>query len=289
MEETKNPPPPAPAEYSVCQHCYRHDVALLPIPPGVLLVLKNHGIIDSQPPVACQFCIDDFTKFRNSPTIYMEKFRVEMEVKAKLWRERVNLIKEGQRFMTLEAWADALKKYSQYIETIEKCLGVSFREITAPMFAKHGRHEELNTFAIVLWDIVMLLDRVGSAELQLYAYKFVQVGQTSISRKMLIHSMKKYRRKANNKKLFKQMITDMQTNRGCFIATYVFDNAYADEVMQLRKFRDEVLQGSVLGRIFIYCYYRLSPWLILLIPKNLARARLVRKALRRIAAFLADI
>lgn len=46
---------------------------------------------------------------------------------------------------------------------------------------------------------------------------------------------------------------------GCYIATAVYGSYDAPEVMVLRRFRDEVLKKSILGRAFIKVYYTLSP------------------------------
>ncbi len=48
----------------------------------------------------------------------------------------------------------------------------------------------------------------------------------------------------------------------CYIATMVYGSYDAPEVMVLRKFRDEVLQRSWLGRKFIRVYYKYSPSLV---------------------------
>lgn len=46
---------------------------------------------------------------------------------------------------------------------------------------------------------------------------------------------------------------------GCYIATAVYGNYRAPEVMVLRRYRDEVLAKSIVGRMFIKLYYLLSP------------------------------
>lgn len=46
---------------------------------------------------------------------------------------------------------------------------------------------------------------------------------------------------------------------GCFIATAVYGDYEAPEVLVLRSFRDNVLRQSVLGRTFIRTYYATSP------------------------------
>jgi len=46
---------------------------------------------------------------------------------------------------------------------------------------------------------------------------------------------------------------------GCFIATACFGKYNAPEVTVLRKYRDEVLNRTILGKIFIKSYYAISP------------------------------
>lgn len=49
---------------------------------------------------------------------------------------------------------------------------------------------------------------------------------------------------------------------GCYIATMAYGDYDHPQVMELRKFRDEFLNKSVLGRIFISLYYKYSPLLV---------------------------
>lgn len=53
--------------------------------------------------------------------------------------------------------------------------------------------------------------------------------------------------------------TQPAKKEGCYIATAVYGSYDAPQVLTLRRFRDDVLAHSVLGRCFIRTYYRLSP------------------------------
>ena len=46
---------------------------------------------------------------------------------------------------------------------------------------------------------------------------------------------------------------------GCLIATAVYEDFNAPQVKVLRKFRDESLLQSAIGRFFVRLYYRFSP------------------------------
>jgi hypothetical protein len=65
---------------------------------------------------------------------------------------------------------------------------------------------------------------------------------------------------------------------GCFIATACYGSAESPEVVVLRGFRDQVLQASAAGRVFIAAYYRVSPP----IAATLRRHQLLRFVVRTV-------
>jgi hypothetical protein len=73
---------------------------------------------------------------------------------------------------------------------------------------------------------------------------------------------------------------------GCYIATAVYGSYDAPEVLTLRRFRDEFLVKSVVGRGFVKTYYRFSPP----IAKKLEHAKhinlFVRKLLDKLVQWL---
>ena len=52
--------------------------------------------------------------------------------------------------------------------------------------------------------------------------------------------------------------------KGCYISTYVYGSYDCPEVWMLRRYRDDVLSKSWLGRRFISVYYATSPKLVAL-------------------------
>jgi hypothetical protein len=62
--------------------------------------------------------------------------------------------------------------------------------------------------------------------------------------------------------------TAKNQKNGCFIASTVYENPNALEVNTFRYFRDEVLSLYSVGRKFIFYYYKISPFIALLISKS---------------------
>ncbi|HEX2629785.1 MAG TPA: CFI-box-CTERM domain-containing protein, partial [Chitinophagaceae bacterium] len=55
---------------------------------------------------------------------------------------------------------------------------------------------------------------------------------------------------------------------GCFVATACYGDYDAPEVVVLRKYRDDVLGKTFLGRMFIRIYYKVSPSLANMIARS---------------------
>ena len=72
---------------------------------------------------------------------------------------------------------------------------------------------------------------------------------------------------------------------GCYIATAVYGNYSAPEVMVLRRYRDEVLYRKSIGRLFIRIYYFLSPP----IAKRLANMKKLNGAVKKILDSMVEI
>lgn len=195
------------------------------------------------------------------------------------WINRLSDLKQGYLSFRAKNYKEAKELYLNYLRTIELCLGVAIFDINKNMFEKFGRAEELSPFTLTLWDMVIICDKEGkppSEEMTRYATKFVELSKDSISKQTVINSIKKYKREAVNKKIFKQLLIDLGVGGGCFVATYAFSNAYAPEVMQLREFRDHVLMKTKWGRLLVFCYYKTSPAAIyffqtLRVPKFMLR------------------
>jgi hypothetical protein len=72
-----------------------------------------------------------------------------------------------------------------------------------------------------------------------------------------------------------------QQKQGCFIATAVYGSYEADEVLALRRFRDDILNKSMPGRAAIATYYFISPSIARFIETKPAIKNLIRPLLTK--------
>ena len=78
------------------------------------------------------------------------------------------------------------------------------------------------------------------------------------------------------------------TSSGCFIATAAYGTPFAEEIDVLRNWRDDFLEASYPGRLFIRTYYSLSPPVADNISESDGKRRIVRTALGPIVKVLKD-
>jgi len=68
----------------------------------------------------------------------------------------------------------------------------------------------------------------------------------------------------------------------------VYGEYDAPQVLVLRKYRDEVLLSSIIGRIVVKYYYHISPWFVEK-TKNMGALKLIlRNILNRLVKYLED-
>lgn len=77
--------------------------------------------------------------------------------------------------------------------------------------------------------------------------------------------------------------------QGCYIATMAYGNYNHPQVIELRKFRDEVLKKSVIGNSFISFYYKYSPKLVRRLENKEYINKIIKKSLDKFIEFLKGI
>lgn len=75
--------------------------------------------------------------------------------------------------------------------------------------------------------------------------------------------------------------TPSPKNEGCYIATMVYGDYEHPQVLILRKYRDDVLLKSYIGRLFVKVYYLTSPKFVRLLRNHKRINILIRSLLNR--------
>lgn len=73
---------------------------------------------------------------------------------------------------------------------------------------------------------------------------------------------------------------------GCYIATMAYGSYEHPQVLELRKFRDEILRKTFAGRFFIKTYYFISPKLVDILKNKKTINNLIRKGLNQFIKIL---
>jgi hypothetical protein len=73
---------------------------------------------------------------------------------------------------------------------------------------------------------------------------------------------------------------------GCYIATMAYGSYEHPQVLELRQFRDEILQKTIAGRLFIKTYYFISPKLVELLKDKKNINNFIRKGLNQFIKIL---
>ncbi|MEO0165900.1 MAG: CFI-box-CTERM domain-containing protein [candidate division WOR-3 bacterium] len=69
------------------------------------------------------------------------------------------------------------------------------------------------------------------------------------------------------------------TKSSCFISAALNDSLPANEIVLIPQFRDHVLTKSMLGTLFVHCYYLFSPFLAQLIAQSGVLKEIVKIAI----------
>lgn len=111
------------------------------------------------------------------------------------------------------------------------------------------------------------------------------IGINDEARAVLLKNLDDYSQKLQNLDPDFKKPEIPQKAPGCYIATAVYGSYDAYEVVVLRRFRDEFLMQSLLGRFFIKAYYKYGPIFAIAVKKTPSVSRNIRKLLDRFVAY----
>ncbi len=72
------------------------------------------------------------------------------------------------------------------------------------------------------------------------------------------------------------------SSKGCYIATMAYGDFEHPQVIVLRRYRDDILLNSVIGRVLVKLYYLISPKIVLVIKNHSTTNSFIRKTLDKL-------
>ncbi|MCB0411783.1 MAG: hypothetical protein KDD22_04615 [Bdellovibrionales bacterium] len=249
----------------------------------------NAAGVSTPPERVCANCFSNLTgKVSQGVKLRLEAQNKEKN-KLKMWKSRVNLIKEARTLMTKKAYSEAAVCYEKYIRVLEIVYGVKKGGLNPEVFSKSKRSKEMTVLASVYWDLMRIYDtspRYGN-RMQTTAQKLAEFLPFTPIYPDIAKKCESFLKASKNPHVVRSFMKEIKAGGGgCFIATAAFEGAYTSEVLQLRRFREDYLRPSPLGRRTVVFYYRYSPPIARFLNQHPQLKPPVRWVVRRLCSVL---
>lgn len=273
-----------------CPRCGTSVAELQNLDPGVAAKIREGGSTENLPSQVCASCYSQLAGSVARGSVLMAREKAKEQKRLMLWKSRVNLIKKARTCMNDKMFSDAAVAYEKYLKVLEVVFEAKPGELSPEHFKDSARTQELTVVASVYWDLLRIYDtsekygkRQSQAAQKLAVFlKFTPI-YPDITRKAEV-----FLKTAKNPAVIKQFLKLSNENKGrCFIATSAFESPWAPEVVYLAHFRDSILVNYRAGRLFIWCYYLISPPFAWILDRLSPAKPAVRAILRKIISFLA--
>ncbi len=246
---------------ATCPRCQRQAAGLLRIDPGMRLRLQEAGVGSGTPPQICQNCFAELTSQVSQGAKLRAHKVAEQQNKLILWKTRLNHVKEGRKEHDANALASAAVSLERYIRIVEVASEAPPNGLLPEQFKHPAKAKELPVLIAVMWDLFRIYDsmpRMSERQRQI-GFKIAEFAKVTPGGGGVLRQMSKFARISKNKEVVRASLKMANfRDASCFIATVAFGEN-SPEVRILRDYRDEVLENSRAGKIFVKAYYAISP------------------------------
>lgn len=254
-----------------CPRCGAESSELVRIDAGMRIALAEGGMAREVPSEACTNCISEFSKLVSQGARLRAQRKAREANQVALWRNRINVLKQGRTYLAQRLFVEAAIEFEKYIRIIEIVNDLKPGEIKPETLKKNVKTNELDVFISTLWDLIKIYDMNAAYQPKLKEKVGMMIefskhapGFPRIARKMVA-----YTKKSKNREIFNDLLTKCNAPRSkCFIATSTYGDPLHPQVQMLTRFRDEVLEEHLLGQLFIWIYYKVSPPVANFLDKN---------------------
>ncbi len=258
-----------------CPACMVENVALKDVGGGVLV---------------CERCASKSFSTKVRKHIQEAFDRQQARKRKEAWVKRMEVAKKAVKLYETKKLPEALQLFREYVAILEYRHNVPAGGLRSDLFDARKETAELILCSGVYWDMAKIYDKMkGQTEnLRACLNKYVEF---SIDRPHLVlasEAVRKHITTGNpiNKEEFKNAHAVLRKHLAkCFIASAIF-GPLSNEVTIFRNFRDTVLMSFLVGRLFVNCYYKLSPTLAMLLLRFSILSFPFKIILRKLAQLL---
>lgn len=248
-------------EPTPCPRCGKPSAIFVNIDAGLATRIREAGNDEALPGKVCENCFAEVAGSIARGSLVMAREKAKEQKKLMLWKSRVNLIKKARMAMQERAFSESAVAYEKYLKVLEVVFDVKSGELTPTHFKDSAKTSELTIVASTYWDLFRIYDtssRYGERQAAAGKKLAMFVRFTPIYPD-IIRKAEAFQKSAKNPGLVKSFLKEATDGKArCFIATAAFQYE-SPEVQILSHFRDQVLNRSLSGRIFIQTYYIISP------------------------------
>jgi hypothetical protein len=246
-----------------CPRCGAKVPHLAPVETGLKLQLQESGQELSVPDQVCIKCFNELRKTGSHGAKLRAQAKAREEHRIQLWASRVNMIKQARKSMQEKKYSDAAVAYERYLKALEIVFDAEPGGLNPDHFRKAAHQKELTVVTSTYWDLVCIYDtspRYGNRMVK-SVDKLAEFARYTPIYAAIVRKAQAFEKRANNPGNVKRFLMKADAARPfCFVATTVFGERGNPHVATLVRFRDEVLEHSHCGRLFISLYYMTSPW-----------------------------
>ncbi len=245
-----------------CPRCGAESRELVRIDAGMRIALAEGGMAREVPSEACTNCINEFSKLVSQGARLRAQRKAREANQVALWRNRINVLKQGRTYLAQRLFVEAAIEFEKYIRIIEIVNELKPGELKPEHLKKNAKSNELDVFISTVWDLIKIYDMNAAYQPKLKEKvgMMVEFSKHAPSFPRIARKMVAYTKKSKNREIFNDLLTKCNAPRSkCFIATSTYGDPLHPQVLVLTRFRDEILERHLFGRLFIWIYYKVSP------------------------------
>jgi hypothetical protein len=272
-------------EQTPCARCGNPATLFVNIDPPLVAKLREAGNTEEFPPKVCEKCFAEVAGSVARGSLLMVREKAKEQKKVMMWKSRVAIIKKARSLMKERAFSEAAVAYEKYLKILEVVLDSKAADLSPAHFKDSAKTSELTIVASVYWDLFRIYDtspKYGERQ-ALAGKKLAEFIRYTPIYPDIIRKAEAFQNSAKNPSVVRNFLQTATDGKGrCFIATAAFQYE-SQEVLILKKYRDQVLNQSAPGRIFIQFYYAVSPTIAKVLDSYEPLRRPTRWAVRKIA------